>query len=335
MSRSTLTTAVSTAALVLALAISSCGTGGDEAVTDSTALAEVEDGAYPASIEHAYGVTEFTQQPARVVTIGWSGQDAVLALGTVPVAMEKFTGDGIENGFLPWDAEMLNGATPALLTSNPDVPFEQILALEPDAILAVYSGITEQDYERLSDIAPTVAFPEERWQTSIEDQTTMIGAVLGRPARAKELLLGIDDYFAEQAAAHPSFEGSTLTFGMRTDEGMIVFCPNDPRVELIGRLGIESPPGVIEACRSGDSSVAVPGEQVDTLNADVVVLVDADGTSLDKAMAFEPFARLQAVREGRLIRQVGMDYAMAISAPTVLSIPYAFDTFIGQLEDAI
>lgn len=330
-----LTRTVSSALLVTALALTSCSTDDGDSAVDAASSTTVEDGAYPVSIAHAYGATEFTEQPKRVVTIGWSGQDAVLALGSVPVGMEKFSGDGIENDILPWDADVLDGATPTLLTSNPEVPFEQILALEPDAILAVYSGITEEDYRRLSDIAPTVAFPEERWETSLEDQTTMIGAALGRPARAQELLDGIDDYFAEQAEANPSFAGKTLTFGMRTDEGLIVFCPNDTRVALLRRLGIESSAGVISACASGDSSVSVPGEQVDTLDADVVVLVDSDGTNLDKAMAFEPFARLTAVKEGRLIQQVGMDYAMAISAPTVLSIPYSFDTFIGQLDDAI
>lgn len=334
MSRTTIKRAATTL-FVLALALTACGSQNDSPSTESSSSADIEENAYPVTIEHAYGSTEFTQRPTRVVTIGWSGQDVALALGTVPVGMEKFAGDGIENDVLPWDAELLDGAQPAILTTNPDVPFEQILALEPDAILAVYSGIDEDDYRRLSDIAPTVAFPEESWSTSIEDQTTMIGAALGRPARAQELLDELDSYFTEQAAAHPSFAGKTMTFGMRTDEGMIVFCPTDTRIALIGRLGIESSPGVVAACTSGDSSVSVPGEQVDTLDADVVVLVDTDGTNLDKAMSFEPFARLTAVSEGRLVHQVGMDYAMAISAPTVLSVPYAFGKFIGQLEDAI
>ncbi|SNS85589.1 iron-siderophore ABC transporter substrate-binding protein [Rhodococcoides kyotonense] len=321
---------------VVGLSLTACSSDtGDTAGVQSPASSITEPGAYPATIEHAYGSTVVEEKPARVVTIGWSSQDAALALGTIPVAMERFSGDGIENDVLPWDAEIIGDAPVELLTTNPDVPFEQILGLEPDLILAVYSGISEEAYQRLSDIAPTVAFPESRWETSLTDQTTMIGAALGRPAEAQNLLDGVDDYLADAAASHPEFAGKTVTFGMRTDDGLIVFCPNDPRIELLGQLGIVSSPGVVAACSSGDSSVSVAGEEVDTLDADVLVLVDADGTNLDKAMAFAPFARLTAVSEGRLVRQVGMDYAMAVSAPTVLSIPYAFDTFIGQLEDAL
>ncbi|WP_072806911.1 iron-siderophore ABC transporter substrate-binding protein [Rhodococcoides yunnanense] len=320
---------------IATVVLTSCG--GQSENDSGSGIAEssvTEPGAYPATIEHAYGSTLVEDAPARVVTLGWSSQDAVLALGTVPVAMERFSGDGIDDDVLPWDATAMGDTKTELLTSNPDVPFEQILGLEPDLILAVYSGISAEDYERLSDIAPTVAFPEERWETDLNDQMTMIGAALGRPQEARTLLDGVDDYFAEQAAAHPDFAGKTITFGMRTDEGMIVFCPNDPRIELLGKLGIGSSPGVVAACSSGDSSVSVPGEMVDTLDADILVLVDADGTNLDKAMAFEPFARLTAVAEGRLVHQVGMDYAMAVSAPTVLSIPYGFDRFIEQIADA-
>ena len=44
----------------------------------------------------SYGSTTIDAEPMRIVTIGWSGQDAVIALNKVPVAMESFSGDGIE-----------------------------------------------------------------------------------------------------------------------------------------------------------------------------------------------------------------------------------------------
>lgn len=323
-----------TLAVGASLTLTACSAT-NSASSDAASTGIVEDGAYPTSIEHAYGTTEVTTKPTRIVTIGWSSQDVVLALGSTPVGMERFTGNGIENDILPWDVDPLNGSTPELLTTNPDVPFEQILALHPDLILAVYSGITHEAYDRLSDIAPTVAFPDEAWATTIDDQTTMIGAALGRPAAARDLLTDFDQYFIDNAERHPQFEGKTVTFGMYSESGMVVFCPIDPRVELLERLGFRSSPGVLTACATGDSSVAVASEEVDTLDADAIVLVDADGTVLDRALAFEPFARLSAVSEGRVVRQVGMDYAMATSAPTVLSIPYAFDTFIDQLDDAV
>lgn len=321
-------------AACVALTLSACGTSGDSG-SDTEASGAAEAGAFPVTVDHAYGSTTIDAEPMRIVTIGWSGQDAVIALNKVPVAMESFSGDGIENNILPWDASRLNGAKPVLMTTNPDIPFEQILGLDPDVILAVYSGIDEGEYKRLSDIAPTVAFPDQPWDTAWDKQMSMIGAALGQPEQAQTLIDETGAYFEKQAADHPQFQGKTATYAMRTDEGLIVFCGTDPRIRLLGQLGVKTAPGVDAVCTSGDSSVSVGMESIDTLDADVFILVDADGTNLDKLMSFGPFANMTSVSNGRLVRLVGMDYAMATSAPTVLSVPYAFDEFIAQLSDKL
>ncbi|XGU19542.1 ABC transporter substrate-binding protein [Rhodococcus sp. 3Y1] len=147
-------------AACVALTLSACGTSGDSDRTPKLRVPPRR--GVPVTVDHAYGSTTIDAEPMRIVTIGWSGQDAVIALNKVPVAMESFSGAGIENNILPWDASRLNGAKPVLMTTNPDIPFEQILGLDPDVILAVYSGIDEGEYKRLSDIAPTVAFPTSR-----------------------------------------------------------------------------------------------------------------------------------------------------------------------------
>ncbi len=321
-------------AACVALTLSACGTSGDSG-SDTEASGAAEAGAFPVTVDHAYGSTTIDAEPMRIVTIGWSGQDAVIALNKVPVAMESFSGDGIENNILPWDASRLNGAKPVLMTTNPDIPFEQILGLDPDVILAVYSGIDEGEYKRLSDIAPTVAFPDQPWDTAWDKQMSMIGAALGQPEQAQTLIDETGAYFEKQAADHPQFQGKTATYAMRTDEGLIVFCGTDPRIRLLGQLGVKTSPGVDAVCTSGDSSVSVGMESIDTLDADVFILVDADGTNLDKLMSFGPFANMTSVSNGRLVRLVGMDYAMATSAPTVLSVPCAFDEFIAQLSDKL
>ncbi|MCD2108269.1 iron-siderophore ABC transporter substrate-binding protein [Rhodococcus erythropolis] len=321
-------------AACVALTLSACGASGDSG-SDTEASGVAEAGAFPVTVDHAYGSTTIDAEPMRIVTIGWSGQDSVIALNKVPVAMESFSGDGIENNILPWDASRLNGAKPVLMTTNPDIPFEQILGLDPDVILAVYSGIDEGEYKRLSDIAPTVAFPDQPWDTAWDKQMSMIGAALGQPAQAQTLIDETWAYFEKQAADHPQVQGKTATYAMRTDEGLIVFCGTDPRIRLLGQLGVKTSPGVDAVCTSGDSSVSVGMESIDTLDADVFILVDADGTNLDKLMSFGPFANMTSVSNGRLVRLVGMDYAMATSAPTALSVPYAFDEFIAQLSDKL
>ena len=44
-------------------------------------------------------------------------------------------------------------------------PYEELIEAAPDVILAPYSGITEEQYELLSEIAPTVAYPDGPWTT--------------------------------------------------------------------------------------------------------------------------------------------------------------------------
>ena len=45
---------------------------------------------FPVTISHALGTTIVNQPPERIVTLGWSSEDAVLALGKIPVGMPRY-----------------------------------------------------------------------------------------------------------------------------------------------------------------------------------------------------------------------------------------------------
>ena len=57
-----------------------------------------EDG-FPRIVEHAFGATTIPGPPERIVTLGWSGEDAVLALGMVLVGMPRYR--FFESGMFP------------------------------------------------------------------------------------------------------------------------------------------------------------------------------------------------------------------------------------------
>ncbi len=119
--------------------------------------------------------------------MGFTDQDYLLALGVTPVGIREWFG---EKPFAtwPWAADELGGATPEVLTR--ELNYEQIAALQPDLLVGLYSGMTEEEYRLLSQIAPTVApspdFPDFAipWQ----EQTRIIGRALGRRERAEELV---------------------------------------------------------------------------------------------------------------------------------------------------
>jgi iron complex transport system substrate-binding protein len=102
---------------------------------------------FPVQIDHAYGSTTIESAPHRVVTWGATSYDAVIALGIVPVGIPRVPYGGDAEGKLPWTVEAveaLGGTFPALLTPGAEVAIEEIAALNPDLIIAVYSGITHE-----------------------------------------------------------------------------------------------------------------------------------------------------------------------------------------------
>src|SRR3546814_11331211 len=69
---------------------------------------------------------------------------------------------------------------PTILPNQDEAPFEAIAAARPDMIMAAYSGITAEEYELLSAIAPVVAYPGEAWATPWQELIEIVGTSLAR-----------------------------------------------------------------------------------------------------------------------------------------------------------
>ena len=72
---------------------------------------------FPATVTHEYGETVVEEAPERVVSLGYTDQDAILALGTVPVAIREFTGNR-PSATWPWAADRLKGEQPEVLPAE-------------------------------------------------------------------------------------------------------------------------------------------------------------------------------------------------------------------------
>ena len=174
--RSTITAA--SIAVVLTLSLAACGDDTDSSATtaagttpattaapaDTTAETEVEDtgaaAAFPVTIEHAFGSTTIDEEPLRVVSIGFSDHDALLAFGVEPVAIRQWYGD--YEYVWPWAEDALGDLEPALIPSS-DLNFEQIAALDPDLIIGQYIGLEETDYDTLArSLRPSPSRPTTR-----------------------------------------------------------------------------------------------------------------------------------------------------------------------------
>lgn len=196
-------------ALVTALLLAGCSSSASEpsSGTDSGGGGRAgADAQFPVSIDHAYGTTTVTERPERVVSVGLSEQDALLALGVVPVATTTWIPVREREGnIFPWADDALGDAQPPVALGS-DQEFEQVAALEPDLIVGMYSAISARDCELWSAIAPTIAKPEGvvdygvSWQQVVQT----LREALGEQEPADELVTGIDAAFAAALDGDPS-----------------------------------------------------------------------------------------------------------------------------------
>ena len=295
--------------------------------------------AYPVRFTHAFGETVVAQKPERIVTIGWTTQDAVLALGEVPVAIPEQMWGGDAEGVLPWVRDAvtaLGQPMPEIINFDTDIPYERLLALNPDLVLAPYSGLTKEQYERLAAIAPTVAYARDPWAGSWQDITRIAGKALGKSAAAEALVAGVDAQFAAAAAAHPEFKGKSFTFGSLWvgDNGMNVYAVTDPRIPMVEQLGFAVSPGVVELSKQPGYFFNVSLENLASVDADVLILLDEGGPEADALYDNPLIQRFAPVAEGRMLRLNGKSYVMATSAPSPLSIPWMLEQFVTGLAEA-
>ena len=92
-------------------------------------------------------------------------------------------------------------------------PIDEIAKLSPDLILATNSGITKQEYEKLSKIAPVVAYPEAPWVTPWQTSLETVGKALGRSDQAAKLAEETQAEIDAAKAEHPDLAGKKMIFG--------------------------------------------------------------------------------------------------------------------------
>src|SRR5690606_26985482 len=236
--------------------------------------------AYPVTIDHALGSTVLSEKPVRVATVNWGNHEVPLALGVRPVGFAAANfGDDDGDGLLPWVAERmeeLGAAVPVLFDEGDGIDFEAVAATQPDVILAAYSGLSQEDYDTLSLIAPTVAYPVAAWATDWRDMIRFNSAGMGMAAEGDALIASLEAEMAATVAEYPQLSGREVMFITHldtTDLSMVRFySANDTRVKFFEDLGLTMPQSVIDASEGGAYSGQVSAEQIDRFD-DVELIV--------------------------------------------------------------
>lgn len=285
---------------------------------------------FPLTLETKFGPVTIEERPERVATLDFNGADNLLALGIQPVVIRYWYGDWPETVW-PWAEEALT-AEPVVIGSPIDI--EAVAAADPDVILAMSSGITEEEFRQLSLIAPVVAVPPGEGDFTLpwEDLVLIAGRVTGHEAEAEAALRDMKEKLAAMAAAHPDWQGRSIAVATVWDGSIGVYGPQDLRVQILSELGFVTPAGIAEAVPQGEFYATLSDERIGILDADVLLWFADLG--LEPIEAIPTRGLLRAVAEGREIMADDL-LTGALSHATLLSLPYALERLEPLIDAAI
>ena len=308
---------------------------------DETINSEETATGYPVVIKHAFGETVIEEKPERVATVAWANHDVALALDVVPVGFSAANyGVQDDSGMLPWTAEKLKELgqeNPNIFQDTDGLDFEAIADSNPDVILAAYSGITQEEYDTLSQIAPVVAYPEIPWVITWRDQILYNAKGMGMEAEGKQLIVDTEKLIQDTANKYPEIKGKKAAFAMFnvTDlSKFYVYTPGDPRGEFLEEIGMVYPEGV-KAQIADESSfyIELSAENADALNDTEIFIAYGDDNTLAALQADPILGKVPAIQNGSVVMIEDNTPLAAAGNPNPLSIQYTIDEYLSLISD--
>jgi iron complex transport system substrate-binding protein len=299
---------------------------------------------FPVTITHAFGETTIPAKPVRIAAVAWANHEVPLALGVVPVGFARTDwGDDDGDGVLPWVEDKLKelgAATPVLFDETDGIDFEAVADTNPDVILASYSGLTQEDYDTLSQIAPVVAYPKLAWGTSMADMIKINSRAIGLAAEGERLVSDLDRTVARSFARYPNLAGKKALFTWIDPANLSqvgFYTTHDPRAGFLAAVGMATPRVVAE--KSAGSTTfweTISAEQVDQLSdVDIIITYDTPaGASVAKAKADRLLSKLPALARGSVAILQDSTPLAASANPSPLSVGWGIDNYFALLAEA-
>ncbi|MGK5696980.1 iron-siderophore ABC transporter substrate-binding protein [Streptomyces sp. URMC 128] len=324
--------------------LTGCGSESDSADKGNDTTSTAAAGAFPVTVEHAFGTTKVTEAPKRVVTVGYTDDQSVLAFGIKPVGMtDQYPNPAGKspdiNTQWPWVKDKWGDTKPEVIMKNGDTGpnYEKIAALRPDLIIAVYSEIDQAGYDKLSRIAPTVArtkAEKEPFSAPWQDNALHIAKALGKAEEGEKMVRDIQGKLDTAKKAHPEFAKQKAVVLSWYENSVAPFTSTDVRGRLVTGIGFQYQTE-IDKVADGSFYTKLSPERVDLVDVDRVFVINdkADTAALKK---FKLYANLDAVKKGNvsyLLDSEGPAVGAAISQGTLLSMPYAVDELVKSVAE--
>lgn len=340
-------TAAAAALAFAATGLSACATGSTDDASDDTAsagLTKAEAGAFPTTVKHVYGETTIKTEPKRVVALGWSDADTVLSLGVVPVGASTNSWGGTKEGSTIWFDEALEEIDGAEAPTRVDDTTNgiagavaDIAKLNPDLIVATNSGMTKEEYDKLSKLGvPVVAMPGKAWMTTWSESLDIIGQALGRTKVADEVEADVKEEFAEAKEEYAGLQGKSIFVSwIDPKDTSSVGIYGDSRATVLEEAGLVLPAWV-EKTTKGEAYGTVSAERASTLDADLALLTAESQAEADTITKDKLIAKIPAVAAGHVWWDLpDHSTAYALDVATALSLPYMIDHLLPELEKTL
>jgi len=268
-----------------------------EIFTDEASLVVLEETEDTRVIQHLAGETEIPADPQRIVTL--QDQNALLPI------LELGEGERVvgSTGVLQNDGSVLFRRTQNYDTSDvtyvgtfSEPNLEVISELEPDLIVASQFEITDENYDLLSAIAPTVVV--EQFTRSVWGSTFDYALLVNAQDEAIALKADYDERIANlQAELDAPSEITVSILGPREGGFSVGFFIHSADLTVISDLGL-SIPLLQEAQIEGGEFNVFSLEALQEVDGDVLYVIDFSGSS--ESITGSPlYATLDVVQAGQ------------------------------------
>ncbi|HEY9291966.1 MAG TPA: ABC transporter substrate-binding protein [Microlunatus sp.] len=319
-----------------ATAVSGCNSSASGQRPSDTAY-ESSGAGYPVTVKHRFGSTTIDSSPKRIVALGQTDLDPVIALGFTPIAVGSFEEDWYSPK-QPWNASGFSADGPQEINFI-DIQPEQVAALKPDLITCVSGGLDASKAKTLSKFCPVIGPPVgyQDYAVPYGQQTELIGKALGREQQARKLVADVDAKFAAVREAHPQWQQLTAICAEVYGSDYDILGSSAPRTIFLTSLGFGLDP-TLNALTGKDYSQALSAEKLDLIGDLDLVVWCTDAGQLEQMRSRRLIKRLPSTREGHSLWTTGdksdrLLWAMDFS--TVLSAPYAIEHGVSLIEAAV
>ncbi|CDM90968.1 iron-siderophore ABC transporter substrate-binding protein [Xenorhabdus bovienii] len=297
---------------------------------------------YPKTITTALGTAVINQPPQRIVALGTGSEDILLDLGIIPIGIESHRWGGDAEGYLPWfrdEIERRGEKLPAIIEMYPELDIEKIISLKPDLILAMQSGITQEQYDHLSHFVPVIAYPEKPWQTTPQQQIALVAHALDKIQLGEKLSAELDTMLSQAGSTVPNVGRYRFAYIKAGTTGNIlsIYVKNDPRVDTMVHLGLSLLPlADTLTAPFGSFSANIGLENADLLNgADILVTWYSSEKERQDTESQPLFSSIRAVRQGGYIPLTDQSIVMSMSYGSPLSLRWGLSRFMPLLKQEI